>query len=347
MNFMDILVTGATGFVGRAIIEELVSNQNKNWKIYSLGNTQNINTQELPNFSRGDITDSEAFSSAEHLSKKLDVIIHAAGLAHQFQNPESGEFLKVNVEGTRNVLDFAVRKSVKHFILISSVSVYGFKNKNAAKENLKKIDENEPCFPKGDYAISKLKAEELAVKICLENNIALTILRLATVIGEGDQGNVSRLIKWINQKRFLKRFRMIGKGENYKTLIYKKDAARACRVILEKRDLSEKEVEIFNVAAEPIQTKFIVKKILEALIKKQPKFFLPFGLIHTPLKFFSVLFPSGKIKFLIKSLYETLSKWTSNEIFSNEKIEQKYSFKPETSISEAIEREVNFYIKNQ
>jgi nucleoside-diphosphate-sugar epimerase len=204
---------------------------------------------------------------------------------------------------------------------------------------LKKIAENEPCFPKGEYAISKLKAEELAVKICREKDIRLTILRLATVIGEGDRGNVLRLIKAIDKKRFL----MIGKGENYKTLIYKKDAARACRFILEKRNLSEKEAEILNVAAEPVQMKFIIEKISEALVKKQPKFFLPMKLIQTPLKFFSVLFPSGKIK----SLSETLSKWASNEMFSNKKIEQKYSFKPETAISEAIGREVNFYIRKQ
>lgn len=338
MNFMDILVTGATGFVGRAILEELVPDKNNNWKIYSLGNRQNINTQELPNFSRVDITEPEGFLSVEHL-KKLDVIIHSAGLAHQFHNPKNGEFLKVNVEGTRNILNFAAGKSVRHFILISSVAVYGYKNNHAADGNLKKIAEDEPCSPKGEYAISRLKAEELAVKICRENDIALTILRLATVVGEGDRGNVSRLIKAIDKKRFV----MIGKGENYKTLIYKKDAARACRVIMEKRNLSEKEAEVFNVAAEPVKIKFIINKISEALIKKPPKFFLPFKLIHTPLKFFSVLFPSEKIK----SLYETVSKWTSNEIFSNEKIEQKYSFKPETAFSEAIGREVNFYIRKQ
>ena len=335
---MEILVTGATGFVGRAIIEELISRKNNNWKIYSFGNRQNTDIQELPNFSRVDITDSDSFLNEKHI-KKLDVIIHSAGLAHQFQKAKNGEFLRVNVEGTRNILDFAAKKSITHFILISSVSVYGYQNKSAADGNLKKIDETEPCLPKGEYAISKLKAEEIAIKFCLENDIALTILRLATVIGEEDRGNVSRLIKAIEQKRFL----MIGKGENYKTLIYKKDAARACRVLLEKREVSEKEVEMLNVAAEPVQMKYITENIYKSLNKKPSKIFLPFKLIQRSVKLFSVLFPSGKIK----PFLETLNKWTSNEIFSSGKIEQKYLFKPETTISEAIEREVNFYIKEQ
>lgn len=333
---MDILVTGATGFVGRAIVEELSASKFNNRKIYSFGRRESVKSVKLPNFSAVDITKPETFSSVENLSK-IDVIIHSAGLAHQFQNPVGGKFLQVNVEGTKNILDFAGRKSVGHFILISSVAVYGNENEN---ENIKrKIDEAEPCNPKSEYALSKLKAEETAVKFCRENNIALTILRLATVIGEDDRGNVARLIEAIDKKRFL----MIGTGENYKTLIYKRDAAKACRIILEKKDVSNKASEIFNIAGEPVQMRYIVEKISESLTKKSPKFFIPLKLIYPPLNFFAKVFPSERLK----SLKETLKKWTTNEIFSNEKIKQKYFFAPETSISEAIEREVICYKKQR
>ena len=115
--------------------------------------------------------------------------------------------MKVNVEGNETP-QFCRRQINQTFYLISSVAVYGYKNNDAADGNMKKITEDEACFPKGEYAISRLKAEELAVKICRENDIALTILRLATVIGEGDRGNVSRLIEAIDKKRFV----MIGKG---------------------------------------------------------------------------------------------------------------------------------------
>ncbi len=328
---MDILVTGATGFVGRAIVEELSAGKFNNQKIYSFGRREPVKPVKLPNFSAVDITNPETFLSVESLNN-IDVIIHSAGLAHQFQNLVRGKFLQVNVEGTKNILDFAKRTSVKHFILISSVSVYGYENVK------RKIDEAEPCYPKGEYALSKLKAEETAVKFCRENNIALSILRLATVIGEDDRGNVSRLIEAIDKRRFL----MIGTGENYKTLIYKRDVAKACRIILEKKDVTNKAVEIFNIAGEPIRMRYIVEKISESLTKKSPKFFIPLKLIYPPLNLFAKVFPSERLK----SLTETLKKWTTDEIFSNEKIKQKYFFAPETSISEAIEREVACY-KNQ
>lgn len=335
---MNIFVTGATGLVGGAIVEELFLNKPKNWEIYPLGSRQVKNKSEAANFLKVDVTDLESFSALENLGSP-DIVIHAAGLAHRFQNADKEKFLKVNVEGTKNILRFAAGKGVRHFILISSVSVYGIENELKASGNLKKIGEQEPCFPKGEYAKSKLMTEKEAIKICREKNIALTILRLATVVGEGDRGNVARLIKAIDQKKFL----MIGKGDNYKTLIYKKDVARACRSILEKKDLNEREIEIFNVAAEPVRMREIVKIISAALEKKQTGFFVPFGLINQPLKILSKLFPRKKIK----SFAETLNKWTSNEIFESEKIKQKYSFEAKTAVSEAITREVDFYIKKQ
>ena len=335
---MNILVSGATGFVGRAIVEELILNKSEKLKIYGLGNRQVTKTSSFPDFFKVDLTNSESLFVLENFAD-LDVIVHSAGLAHQFRNSLKGEFYNVNVKGTKNILEFAVEKSVKHFVLISSVSVYGRENESRAVGDLKKINENEACFPKGEYAVSKLKAEGLAMEICRENNIALTILRLATVVGEGDQGNVGRLIRAIDQKKFV----MIGKGENYKTLIYKKDVARACRIVIEKKDLSGREAEIFNVAADPVRMKSVVAIISHRLGKKQTGFFVPLTITRLPIKVVSKLFPLQ----IVKSLAETLNKWTSNEIYANEKIKQKYSFQPETDITEALGREADFYIKKQ
>ncbi len=339
---MNILVTGATGFVGQAIVEDLLSSRYNSDTIYCFGNKNASGAKNLPNFSKIDITDAENLLRLTTPSE-LDVVIHSAGLAHQFQNSataEKADFYRVNVEATQNVLEFAALKAVRHFILISSVAVYGLKDGRGNRGNLlKKTDETAVCNPPDGYASSKLKAEKTAEKFCRENNICLTVLRLATVIGEGDGGNVRRLIEAIDKKRFL----MAGRGENYKTLIYKRDVARACRIVLEKKDLEEKTAEIFNVAAEPVQMKYIVGKISESLRGGQIKIFLPFFLIYAPVRVLAGILPFEKIK----NLRETLKKWTSDEIFSNEKIYQKYSFEPETTISEALEREVVSYKKQK
>ena len=60
--------------------------------------------------------------------------------------------------------------------------------------------------------------------------MALTILRLATLYGEGDPGNVGRLMRKLDRGRFL----WIGDGSNRKSLLYKGDAARACMAVAER-----------------------------------------------------------------------------------------------------------------
>ena len=107
---MNIFVTGATGLVGGAIAEELFLNKPKNWEIYGLGNRRGVNESEACNFLPVDVTDLGSFSALANLGS-LDIVVHAAGLAHQFRNADQEKFLEVNVEGTKNILEFAAGKS--------------------------------------------------------------------------------------------------------------------------------------------------------------------------------------------------------------------------------------------
>ncbi len=118
---MKILVTGANGLVGGSIVEELLRN---NFEVYALGgaNSKIDKFGNESNFFKADITE---YKNLAHLAKlkQVDVLIHSAGLAHQFENRKEQEFWKVNVLGTENVARLAANLRIKHFILISSVAV--------------------------------------------------------------------------------------------------------------------------------------------------------------------------------------------------------------------------------
>ena len=73
-------------------------------------------------------------------------------------------------------------------------------------------------------AMSKWQADQRAIEIAGDNGMHLTILRLATLYGEGDPGNVARLMRLIDRGRFV----WVGDGLNRKSLIHREDAARAC-----------------------------------------------------------------------------------------------------------------------
>jgi GlcNAc-P-P-Und epimerase len=322
---MRVLVTGAAGFVGRAIVSELLE---KNIEVFCLGNSKSENKYNLPNFLRGDIRN---FESLQHLSnlENIDTVIHSAGLAHQFGKTDERDFREINVEGTKNIAQIAVDLKAKHFILISSVAVYG---SSKVDSNSDFVSEDFPLSPKGAYAKSKMEAELIAAEICEKNNIPLTILRLATVIGEGDPGNTARLIKAIDNRRFV----WIGRGENLKSLAYKNDVAKACLSVLDKKSTK---TEIFNVTAEPVKMKEIVSSIAASLNKKVSRITIPIAIFD---KIFSANSKIFRSKRLFK-LSETVEKWLSSDVFSGKKIADEYGFRAETPISEALCRQVKFY----
>lgn len=324
------MITGANGFVGKVLVSELSADYPELVLIDRPGFAQ-----EAAGLSGSVPMIGVDISGADELldvqSPNVDTVIHAAGLAHQFGRVTKDDFWGVNVKGTENVAKLAVRLQAKHFILISSVSVYG---KGEEGDSLR--TETTSCRPEGYYAQSKLESEVIARKVCEENGIDLTILRLATVIGEGDGGNVSRLIRAVDRRRFY----WIGNGDNRKSLLYKGDVAGACAAVLGKKNRG---TEIFNVSGDPATMKQIVSYIEDALGKKTLPLALPPGLLRAGFTANSKTLGLGKLK----RLGETVEKWLSDETFSAESLKKAYGFEPRTGIREAIQREVEWYLANR
>ncbi len=322
---LGILVTGASGLVGSSIISEV--SENDQFEITAIcGKNYPVTEAELKKVYQLDISNYEALNVVEK-SEKIDVIVHAAGLAHQFGDPKREDFWRVNVIGTENICKFAVDCKVKHLILISSVAVYGNYGKAEVNETFR-------CQPEGIYAESKLEAEKNAVEICETANINLTILRLATVIGEGDRGNVARLIETINKGKFI----WIGKGTNKKSLIYKGDVAKAVTKTIENQPTG---TQIFNITAKAVSMNEIVNIISENL----PKKLLP---ISISTKLLNVIFKFNKKTVSltkVKAIEKTIVKWLSEDNYSGENFFKTYNFSPATTIAEALKKQVENYQK--
>lgn len=326
---MKVLVTGATGFLGRAVVAELLQNN-----LEVLTTAKSAAASDLPNYFPADAAAAESLKSLENVGE-IDAIIHAAGLAHQFKEIERENFWKINVEGTKNIAALAAKLKAKKFVLISSVAVYG-----AAKKISGEFEEDSDCQPSGFYAESKLEAEKAAEEICANNSIDLIILRPATIIGEDDRGNVSRLVRAIDRRRFL----WLGKGKNLKSLVYKTDVARACTVFLGNSSRAENSrTGIYNVTAEPLSMQEIVGEIAKVLDK--PVFPLHFP--APPLqKSLSLLSRMTGAEFF-GNFSGTIDKWLSDEVFSGEKIKTEFGFQIGTSPIEGVRREALHYRKQK
>ncbi len=330
---MKIFVTGATGYIGREIVSELSDND---YQVLALGNSQNISAQEEVSnidFRRADITDYKNLSGLEKI-EGVDALIHAAGLAHQFGETKKEDFDAVNVRGTENVLRLALKLKIKHFILIGSTAVYGVAAAPIDKTNKPLIiDEDAAVAPQTLYAASKLESETICRRICEANRIALTIFRLAPVLGEENAGNAARLVEAIDKNRFV----WVGDGENLKTLIYKRDVARACVRLLEKKS---NKTEIYNLADEPIKMKDFVGEISSRLNRRIFPLKIPAFFLRTFFSVNSKTLNSGRIN----KISDTIEKWLSDDIYSAGKIAEAHGFQPSVSTREAIGRQVERYL---
>jgi nucleoside-diphosphate-sugar epimerase len=319
---MKVIVFGASGFVGREIVTQL---RQHHFEVVEIYGPHSPMKGQQPGVYQTDIIDEGQVMSLSDIGK-ADVIICAAGIAHRLKSVPNDEFWRVNVNGVENVARLAGKLVARHFVLFSSVLVYG--NNVGAQP----VTENLECRPQDIYAESKLAAEQVATKICLESSINLTIFRPAPIIGAGSKGNFARLIKAIANGRFL----WVGNGENLKSLVYVGDVARACVEVIERK---EPGVEIFNLAAPPVKMKTVVNQIASILNRRVPKFRIPSTIAIGPLRILASIIPS------FSGSARTLEKWLSSEVYSAEAIGAAYGYDDWRDLSEAISIDVKNWIK--
>jgi len=309
------MITGATGFLGAEIVTHARA---AGWRVRAL--VRNPQPQaRLVETLVGDLDDSVALRRA---CEGASAVVHAAGLAHVVgaRARDFASFNLVNEVGTDKVVSAALEAGVPHIVLISSVSVYG-------SHGGAQCDETAPCNPQGPYATSKWRGELIAAERA-KGRASLTILRFATIYGEGDRGNVARLIGAIDRGHFI----WPGSGLNRKCLIFKEDAARACLKALE---CPSPGTEIFNVSAEPATVKEIVSAICQALGRPVPGLRIPPVLLNVADAVSRTLGDPGQISHRIQ-------KFVRDDVYSRSKFENIYHFCPKVTLSEGLQREVRF-----
>jgi len=176
---MIILLTGATGFIGCKILNELLKRKYKVRVIVrENSNIEKIKKLKVETFF-GDITNKKSIDRAIRGS---DYIIHSASL-YSLWLPNKELIYKVNVDGTKNMLELALKYKIKKFIYTSTVATISStkKNKFSNEYNFLKIKEI-----KFDYTKSKFLAEQEVFKFNKLYKLPTIILNPTIVVGEGD-----------------------------------------------------------------------------------------------------------------------------------------------------------------
>ena len=321
---MRVIVTGANGFIGSRIAIDLRA---AGHEVIRLVRRPEADADE--NSFAVDIGSAESVHELRRI-KRVDAVIHCAGIAHRTTKIDKAEYQRVNVEGTANITRLAAELGVGQLIYLSSMMVYG-RTKGAL------IDESSPCDPIDEYAMSKLNAERSAAQICAENGIGLTILRPAPVIGEGCKGNFIRLVSAIDRRRFL----LIGSGDNRKSMIYVGDGSSACVAVLNQKNNAESEV--FNLSADPITVHDLCGSIYKALQRSPSRVSLPAPFVKRSIQLVSRVIKHHSVA----SIKRSIDTWLAEDVYSASAIFARYGIRAEVSIEEAARRTVHNYKKQR
>jgi len=247
-----IIVTGATGFIGRRVVKLLV----KKYKSSSILCLIWKKTNELEISGRKILSDLGVKTQMVDLVTKANlkpilktpnIIIHLAGNTDTYSSD-----YRCNDKGTKNLLECLKNLNSKtHFIHISTTAIMSGRSdcKEAFTEDLTPI-------PTNNYGVSKLKAEYLVKEYCKNKKFRLSILRYPTVYGKDPRKNsffdyLKGLIE--NNSPFV---RLNWPGLT--SFVHVEDAAKAVLLLLEKPPKSSN-WDVFNVSTESLTLKQITK----------------------------------------------------------------------------------------
>lgn len=261
-----LLVTGAGGFIGRALCARLAAAQVSH--VGAVRALSPVDAESRDMVALGD------FAAADWSSvlRGIDTIVHLAGRAHVSAARDASDptpFVVANVHVTRRLLDAAVQAGVRRFILASTVKVYGEATPPGAA-----FRAGDPSAPRDAYAHSKAGAEAVLWQACRAGTIEGVVLRLPLTYGPGVKGNFARLLDAVAAERRLP----LGGIDNRRTLLYVGNAVSAIESALAAPALAGETLPVAD--AESVSTSELVLRLARELGVAPRLFHVPAAVMH-------------------------------------------------------------------
>lgn len=317
-----VLVTGATGFLGKYVVEELVEH---GYQVRAFGRNRAIG-QSLVNafvtFIQGDLTNQEDLTKA---CQEMDMVVHAGALSTVWGPWE--DFYQTNVLGTKYVLEACREAKIERLVYVSSPSIYA-----APRDQLDIKESDAPQENRlNNYIRSKLASEKLFKDY---PDVSSVILRPRGLFGIGDTSILPRVLN-LSQKIGIP---LIGDGRQLMDMTCVENVALAIRLALETPQAAG---EVYNITnGEPRAFRNLIEETLRGL-----GYPIRYRKIPAPL----VSAISSSLEFIYKSLKlkgePALTRYTYyllrySQTLDISKAERDLGYRPKITISEGIEQYV-------
>lgn len=323
-----VLVTGATGFLGKYVVEELVEH---GYQVRAFGRNRAIG-QSLVNasvtFIQGDLTNQEDLTKA---CQEMDMVVHAGALSTVWGPWE--DFYQTNVLGTKHVLEACREAKIERLVYVSSPSIYA-----APRDQLDIKESDAPQENRlNNYIRSKLASEKLFKDY---PDVSSVILRPRGLFGIGDTSILPRVLN-LSQKIGIP---LIGDGRQLMDMTCVENVALAIRLALETPQAAG---EVYNITnGEPRAFRNLIEETLRGLG-------YPIRYRNIPAPLVSVI--SSSLECIYKSLKlkgePALTRYTYyllrySQTLDISKAERDLGYRPKITISEGIEQYVQDYRKH-
>ncbi len=320
---MNILVTGASGFIGSKLCNELIKDHNV--KAFVRKNSVTKNLDPKIKIVYGDLLDIE---SIEKAILDIDVIFNLAAALPNAKLTEK-EFYGINGESVKNLLEVSKKsKKIKQFIHCSTAFTSWSK--------IPFVNEEDECLPETIYEKSKFEGEKIAKSMLGKLNFPITIVKPGLIYSSGSSF-LHSIFKSLEKGWFF----YVGNGQNFFELTHVEDLINFFKDIL----LNEKSYnDIFIVSQkDPKLFKEIAEKSAKYLKVSPPKYRMPKGLFKI---LTYVLLALSKITGInspiSKDTYKTL---TRDRAFDTRKAAKKLGYYPKITIEKGLVMTVKEYRK--
>ena len=322
---MKVLVTGGTGFTGKALVKRLID---AGHQVIAMDYKEGIKTDEISGWGAevviGSVTDTEVVN---RVVKGVDVVHHLAAAFRELDVPNS-YYEDVNIQRTVNVLKAAKKEGVKRFVYCSTCGVHGnVENPPAA--------ETAPIKPADYYQRTKYEAEPL---VLAEHGATMQtlVVRPAAIYGPGDPERFGMIFRRVNKGIFP----IFGDGKALYHPLYIDNFVDLLEIVLQP---GMGDGEVYLVADEEyVEIDQLVKRVAKAMGKevRMPHYpFLPLSIagqvmekLCQPFKITPPIFP------------RRVDWYRQNRAFDISKAKRDLGYKPRVGLDEGLRLTAEWYV---
>jgi nucleoside-diphosphate-sugar epimerase/GT2 family glycosyltransferase len=314
-----VLVTGATGFIGRHVVAALAA---RDAQVVTLARGEaRFRGDTHLSVRSGDLLD---HASLRGIAAGIDTVLHLAGYAHAESadvGADAEMHWRITVEGTRAMLREARAAGVRRFVFVSSV-------KAAGEGGPACIDESLANAPTSAYGRAKLAAEELVLAEGRDSDMQVCVLRLPLVYGLDNKGNIPRMAAAIARGRFPP----LPETRNRRSMVHVEDVVQALALAATRPEASGKVYYVTDGAV--YSTREIYDTIRAALGLPPPRVRVPAWCLRCGARLGDFVQRLTRWRAPLNS--DTLEKLLGSAWYSSARIEQELGYRPTRTLADAL-----------